>query len=358
MSTAVHTPIGTAGAGTVRAIRIVWKRELIRFARDRARMITALVQPLPFLFVLGTGMGHNFAAGPGLSYRTFLFPGILAMTVLFTAVFAAVSIVWDREFGFLREMLVAPVPRPAILLGKCAGGATVSTLQGTIVLALAGLVGVPYTPGLLLTLLAEMFLAGLMLTSIGLAIASRIRQVQSFGVVVQPVILPMFFLSGAPSSRSPASPAGSRCSPDSTPSPTSSIPCAAPSSATCNSHHRSPTPWRQESPGPDGTSPPPSSSSWSPWSQSPPSQSPSAASNTPNRSPRGPLASRSSSRSSCESGSGSARGSRGVTRIRLIIRQRGTALPDGASGRLCGRLARPAVAATPPPGRWSRVLRM
>lgn len=198
MSTpAIDRPGGTAGAGAIRAIRIVWKRELIRFMRDRARMITALVQPLLFLFVLGTGMGRNFAAGPGLSYRTFLFPGVLAMAVLFTAVFAAVSIVWDREFGFLREMLVAPVPRSAILLGKCAGGATVSTLQGAIVLALAGLVSVPYSPGLMLTLLAEMFLAGLMLTSLGLAIASRIRQVQSFGVVVQPVILPMFFLSGA-----------------------------------------------------------------------------------------------------------------------------------------------------------------
>jgi ABC-2 type transport system permease protein len=197
MIVARRRPVRRTRVAAVRALRVVWKRELIRFVRDRARMITALVQPLLFLFVLGTGMGRNFAAGPGLSYRTFLFPGILAMTVLFTAVFAAVSVVWDREFGFLREMLVAPVPRAAILLGKCAGGATVSTLQGAIVLALAGLVGVPYTPTLLVTLLVEMFLAGLMLTSIGLAIASQLRQVQSFGVVVQPVILPMFFLSGA-----------------------------------------------------------------------------------------------------------------------------------------------------------------
>jgi ABC-2 type transport system permease protein len=126
-----------------------------------------------------------------------MFPGVVAMTVLFTAIFSAVSIVWDREFGFLREMLVAPARRGAIMLGKCAGGATVATLQGVIMLALAGFVHVPYAPTLLLTLVLEMALAAFMLTAFGLMLASRIQQVESFQVVIQFFVLPMFFLSGA-----------------------------------------------------------------------------------------------------------------------------------------------------------------
>src|SRR5689334_8883670 len=136
------------GAGLrsdLRAVRVVWQRELIRFSRDRARMITSLVQPVLFLFVLGTGLSRLASAGThGVNLRTFVYPGVLAMAVLFTAMFSAASIVWDREFGFLREMLVAPVSRGAIVIGKCLGGATVASFQGFIVICLAGLVGVPY----------------------------------------------------------------------------------------------------------------------------------------------------------------------------------------------------------------------
>jgi len=180
-----------------RAIRVVWKRELIRFSRDRMRIVTALAQPVLFLFVLGTGLsalvGH---IGP-YNYRTFMFPGVVAMTVLFTAIFSAVSIVWDREFGFLREMLVAPARRGAIVLGKALGGATVATLQGCIMLALAGLVQIPYSPTLMISLLVIMALAAFMITAFGLMLASGIQQVQSFQVVIQFAVLPMFFLSGA-----------------------------------------------------------------------------------------------------------------------------------------------------------------
>jgi len=134
----------------------------------------------------------------GLDPQTrFMFPGVVSMTVLFTAIFSAVSIVWDREFGFLREMLVAPVRRSAIMLGKVAGGATVATLQGLIMLALAGFVHVPYSLPLFLALIVEMALAAFMLTSFGLMLASRIQQVESFQVVIQFFVLPMFFLSGA-----------------------------------------------------------------------------------------------------------------------------------------------------------------
>src|SRR6185312_2210418 len=129
----------------LRAVRVVWQRELIRFGQDRIRIVAALVQPVLFLFVLGTGLQTLTSASTGgTSLRTFMFPGVLATSVLFTAMFSAISIVWDREFGFLREMLVAPVRRGSILVGKCLGGATVATLQGLLVLVLAPLVDVPY----------------------------------------------------------------------------------------------------------------------------------------------------------------------------------------------------------------------
>ncbi|MHB1716548.1 MAG: ABC transporter permease, partial [Acidimicrobiales bacterium] len=101
----------------LRAIRVVWKRELIRFSRNRIRIVTSLVQPILFLFVLGTGLSPILSGSDHFNFRTFMFPGVIGMTVLFTAIFSAISIVWDREFGFLREMLVAPVHRSALVLG-------------------------------------------------------------------------------------------------------------------------------------------------------------------------------------------------------------------------------------------------
>jgi ABC-2 type transport system permease protein len=184
----------------VRAVAMVWRRELIRFSRNRLRIVTSLVQPVLFLFVLGTGLSSLIGRGLGgsaVDFRTFMFPGVVAMTVLFTAIFSSVSIVWDREFGFLREMLVAPVRRGALIVGKCAGGATVATLQAIIMLALSGLVHVPYTPGLDGTLIGEMLLAAVVVTALGTAMASRMAQVESFQVVMQFVVLPIFFLSGA-----------------------------------------------------------------------------------------------------------------------------------------------------------------
>jgi ABC-2 type transport system permease protein len=193
-------PVRVAGGRVtddVRAIRVVWKRELIRYTRDRARIVSGLAQPLVFLLILGTGLASLIPSVGGFDYRTFMFPGVVAMTMLFTAVFASISIVWDREFGFLREMLVAPARRGSVVVGKCVGGATVATIQGAIMLALAGLVHVPYDPVLLILLLLEMALGALMLTSIGLVVATRMKRVESFQVVIQFLVLPMFFLSGA-----------------------------------------------------------------------------------------------------------------------------------------------------------------
>jgi len=183
----------------LRAVSIVWRRELIRFRSDRLRAITSLVQPILFLFVLGTGLGRLAGRGlpSGVDFTTFIYPGLLAMSVLFTAIFSAASIVWDREFGFLAEMMVAPVRRWTIVVGKCLGGATVATFQGIVFLALAGVAHVPYSPTLLLTLIGELLLLSFTLTAFGVMMAARVKQIQAFMALTQMVVMPLFFLSGA-----------------------------------------------------------------------------------------------------------------------------------------------------------------
>jgi ABC-2 type transport system permease protein len=149
--------------------------------------------------VLGNGLGRLAGRGlpAGVDFITFIYPGVLAMSVLFTSIFSAASIVWDREFGFLREMLVAPVQRWAIVLGKVLGGATVATFQGIIFLILAGVAHVPYNPLLLLTLVGELLLLAFTLTAFGVMMAARIKQIQAFMALTQLFVLPLFFLSGA-----------------------------------------------------------------------------------------------------------------------------------------------------------------
>jgi ABC-2 type transport system permease protein len=182
----------------LRAIKIVIQRDLIRTYQDKTRFVAQLVQPLLFLFVLGAGLGSLTQSSTGdLDLQTFMFPGILATSTLFTAMFSAMSIVWDREFGFLREMLIAPVRRSSIVIGKALSGALISTLQGLIVLALAPLVHVHLTVGLALTLIAEVFLLSITLTSLGLAIVARIKQVQTVMGLMQVFLMPLSFLSGA-----------------------------------------------------------------------------------------------------------------------------------------------------------------
>lgn len=194
-------PVSVARPGPAqdyRAVKVVLQRELIRFGQDRTRILSALVQPVLFLFVLGTGLSSlTEGSTGGVDLRTFMFPGIVATSTLFTAMFSAVSIVWDREFGFLREMLVAPVSRGAVVVGKCLGGTVVATLQGCVILSLAGLAGVPYAPRLLLTLLGATLLLSFALTAFGLAVAVRMAVTQPFMALMQMFTMPMFFLSGA-----------------------------------------------------------------------------------------------------------------------------------------------------------------
>jgi len=182
----------------VRAVKIVWRRELIRFQKDRMRIVTALVQPLLFLFVLGSGLQQLSAASTdGVDLKTFIYPGVLCISVMFTGMFSAASIVWDREFGFLREMMVAPIRRSSIVVGKVLGGATVASLQGLILLALAWAVHVPYSVGLVLGVFALQLLLAFSITAFGVMIAARITQIQSFMGVMQMIVTPMFFISGA-----------------------------------------------------------------------------------------------------------------------------------------------------------------
>ena len=194
---AVHVPASSV-RGDLRAVKIVWQRELIRFSKDKLRMITSLVQPFLFLFVLGTGLSRLASAGThGVDLRTFVYPGVLCMAVLFTAMFSAASLVWDREFGFLREMMVAPVRRSSLVLGKCLGGATVASFQGIIVICLAGLVGVPYAPVLIVEIVVLQIVLAFAITAFGVMVAARIKQIQSFMAITQMVMMPMYFLSGA-----------------------------------------------------------------------------------------------------------------------------------------------------------------
>ena len=205
-TTSVPTPVRTGAAPTaapagwrrdLQAVGVVWRRELMGFSRNRARMSVTFVQPVLFLFVLGTGLSSLTAGSTGgLSFRTFVFPGVVAMTALMPSFFAAGSIVYDREYGFLREMLVAPVRRGSIVIGKVLGGATVASLQVALVIALAGTADIPYDPVLLLELVGIVLVLSFALVAGGVMAAARITQFQSFMAVVQLVMFPLMFLSG------------------------------------------------------------------------------------------------------------------------------------------------------------------
>lgn len=202
MSTAAPPATIAEGPDTVmrdevRTAGMVWLRELIRFERTRTRILSGFIQPVLFLFVLGYGMNGLVGATAGFDFKKFMFPGIVAMSVSMTAIFSAVSIVWDREFGFLREMLVAPTSRASLALGKTAGGATVAAAQGTIMLVLAPLIGLHLTPLLVLEIIGLELLMAVALTSFGVFVASRIEKMESFQVVMQLLLFPMIFLSGA-----------------------------------------------------------------------------------------------------------------------------------------------------------------
>lgn len=179
-------------------IYILWLRQIKRYLRSRSRIIGSLGQPILFLFALGFGFGPIFAkAGQG-SYLQFLAPGIIAMSILFTSIFNGIEIIWDRQFGFLKETLVAPVSRFEIMLGRTLGGSTVAVLQGIIVFLISLIAGFKpiNIPGLFLALIF-MVLTAVLFTALGTAIASVLDDIHGFQLIMNFLIMPLFFLSGA-----------------------------------------------------------------------------------------------------------------------------------------------------------------
>ena len=178
-------------------IYILWLRQLKRYLRSKSRMIGSLAQPTLFLVALGFGFGPVFAKAGGGNYIQFLAPGIIAMSVLFTAVFSGIEIIWDRQFGFLKETLVAPVSRLSIMFGRTLGGATVACIQGVVVLLITFVIGFRPDIFMIIPALFFMFAIALVFTALGTAMASVMEDMQGFGLIVNIVIMPAFFLSGA-----------------------------------------------------------------------------------------------------------------------------------------------------------------
>jgi len=183
----------------LRTIYTIWLREVKVFIRERSRIVGMIGQPLLYLLIVGEGIsaGMLLKDARGIDYLRFMYPGIIGMSVLFTSIFSALSIIWDREFGFLKEVLVAPVPRWAIAVGKICGGATVAMAQSLILIALAPLVGIRLTPLIVIELMVFCFLMSFAMTGLGVLIAARMRSMQGFQMLMNFLVMPLYFLSGA-----------------------------------------------------------------------------------------------------------------------------------------------------------------
>ena len=194
----------------LRAIQVIWYREILRYVRERSRILSSFAFPIIFLFIFGSGLspamggltrGIGSAApggeAPSVDFVTFIFPGVIGMNVLLGSMFAGISVVYDREFGFLKEILVAPISRTAVALGKTLGGSTTGVIQGLMLLILAPLVNVEVTVEMVLKLIPVLFLISFTMTSLGVAIAARMRSAQGFQVFTQFITFPMIFVSGA-----------------------------------------------------------------------------------------------------------------------------------------------------------------
>ena len=178
-------------------IYVLWLRQVKKYFRSRSRIVGALGQPTLFLIALGFGFGPVFAKAGGGNYLEFLVPGIIALSILFTATFSGIEVIWDRQFGFLKETLVAPVNRTKIMLGRTLGGATVAVVQGLIVMLISLLLGFEFNLLMLPVAVVFMFLLGLLFTALGTAIASLMEDMQGFQLIINFVIMPLFFLSNA-----------------------------------------------------------------------------------------------------------------------------------------------------------------
>jgi ABC-2 type transport system permease protein len=181
----------------LRGIYTLWLREVKRYTREKTRLISSFIQPLLWLVIFGSGMRFAGAGLVGITYQQFIFPGIVGQTLLFTSMFMGISVIWDREFGFLKEILVAPISRISVFVGKMLGGSTDAVIQGSFVFVFSFLVGIRFDPQSFLMSLPVMLLITFGLVSIGLTLASLMGSLESFGVIQTFVNLPLFFLSGA-----------------------------------------------------------------------------------------------------------------------------------------------------------------
>jgi len=184
---------------------LVW-RDLKRFGRDRSQVLGSLARPVVWLLFMGKGMRASVGSVGGLDYQHFIFAGSIAMTVLFGGMFQSITIIWDREFGFLKEVLVAPVPRWAVAVGKSFGGATVALVQVAILICIGPLVGISLSVLIVAQMLFLGFLMSVAVTSLGVIVASRMTSMASFQMVMNFLVMPLYFLSGAmfPMSSAPA----------------------------------------------------------------------------------------------------------------------------------------------------------
>ncbi|GAA0543482.1 ABC transporter permease [Actinomadura livida] len=198
--TAAASPLpGTGGlAGELAALQAIWHRDMLHYSRDRVKIVVTLIQPVLMVAFLGGALATLLPASPGgADYRTFLFPGMLVMTVQAPAISAGASLVADRQMGFLRELIVAPVRRETLLVGRCLGGATIATCQGALLLPLAAIAGLPYKPAMLALLLAELAVVALAMTAFGVLLAVTISNAETFYAVMGILTTPIVFLSGA-----------------------------------------------------------------------------------------------------------------------------------------------------------------
>ncbi len=180
-----------------RAIYVIVLREFKRFFRQRGRFVVSIARPLIWLFIVGSGFTRLIDVSSGANYIEFILPGIVGMTILFSSIFSTISVVWDREFGFLREMLVSPVPRVTIVLGKLLSGTALAVFQGTLLLFIAPVVGLDVGLVDFVVMILLMTLVAISITSLGLFVASLLTSLEGFNVIMNFIVLPMFFLSGA-----------------------------------------------------------------------------------------------------------------------------------------------------------------
>ena len=181
----------------MKKIYYLWVRQIKKYWRSKPRLIGTLAQPIVFLLMFGYGFGGTFSASGG-NYLDYLAPGIIGMSIIFTAIFTGMEVIWDRQFGFLKETLVAPMPRSDVMLGRTLGGATVATIQGTIVLIISIFFGFrPVSWPMIIPAIFIMFLISLIFSSFGTIIASFLEDMQAFSLIINFIVMPMFFLSGA-----------------------------------------------------------------------------------------------------------------------------------------------------------------